>query len=293
MIIVTQCIIKYAFFSHFNIETRLGGLDFIFLIFATVFIAAGGYIINDIYDIEADKINKPTKCIVNVRMSLKNTRTLYYTFTVIGLAFGFMVSTIISKPLYIIYFIGVSVCLYIYSRDLKTIPLLGNVLVSILVGASILIVGVFDLFPLQNPVNSKGQLTVFYILKDIALFAFLINFLREIVKDIEDLQGDYTAQYRTLPIIFGTKRTARITASIGLICMFIISTYIFTYLGNHTIAIIIAFVLIIAPLAYACILLWDASTKKEFSKISFLLKIIMFIGISIIPFISKFIDHAI
>ena len=149
MIIVTQCIIKYGFFAHFNVDITLSILGFIFLTLATVCIAAGGYIINDIYDSTADKINKPSSRIVGVSIDPSKARFFYYLFTFTGIGFGFVLSAMIFKPLYILYFVGISLGLYIYSRFLKTVPLVGNILVSLIVGASILIVGVFEVLPLS------------------------------------------------------------------------------------------------------------------------------------------------
>ena len=120
MIIVTQCIIKFAFFTHFNVETTLSTLGFIFLMLATVCIAAGGYIVNDIYDITADKINKPKTRTVGVSLARKKAQLYYYLFTLIGIGLGFVVSIIIEKPRYILYFIVIALGLYVYSRFLKT-----------------------------------------------------------------------------------------------------------------------------------------------------------------------------
>lgn len=292
MIIVLQCIIKYGFFAHFDAQISLSALGFTFLIMATVFIAAGGYIINDIYDVTADKINKPKQRIIGVSIDQKQARLLYYLFTFTGMGLGFVLSAMIRKPLFMLYFLLVSISLYVYSRVLKKVPLIGNILISILVAATILILGAFELVPAMNPENEVQQWAALTVLKDIALFAFLINFLRELVKDIEDIQGDHVARYRTLPIVIGAKRTAQAASVFGLIGIFFITLYTFNYLYNEKWAVAIIFFGIIAPLGYVCAQLWEVTTKKQFSRLSLLLKIIMFLGICAIPLISYTLDHA-
>jgi 4-hydroxybenzoate polyprenyltransferase len=128
---------------------------------------------------------------------------------------------------------------------------------------------------------------------DIAIAAFLINLIREIVKDIEDIQGDHVARYRTLPIVLGAQRTARIASILSLITMTLISWYTFTFLYDHKITVGILFFGVIAPLGYVATQLWEADKKSQFSRLSLILKIIMFIGIISIPFISYAIENAI
>ena len=287
MIIVTQCIIKYGFFAHFNVDITLSTLDFIFLMLATVCIAAGGYIVNDIYDITADKINKPTTRTVDVTISRKKAQLYYYLFTFTGIGLGFVLSAMIGRPLYILYFAVVALGLYVYSRFLKTVPLVGNILVSIIVGASILIVGVFELLPQLDASNSQNQMISFNILRDISIFAFMINFLREIVKDIEDIQGDHVARYKTIPIVLGVKRTSQITAVIGIVSIAIISLYISTTAYTTKWAMVLLYIGVIIPLGYVCAQLWETTTKKQFSRLSLFLKIIMLMGICSIPIISN------
>jgi len=89
-----QCIIMFGFFKPFDIQLSLSSLGFTFLVIATVFIAAGGYIINDIIDITADKINKPKKRIVGVSIDQKRAKFLYYILTFVGVGFGFTISAV-------------------------------------------------------------------------------------------------------------------------------------------------------------------------------------------------------
>ncbi len=288
-----QCIIRYGFFKPFDIELKLSSLGFLFLVLATVLIAAGGYVINDIIDITADKINKPKRRTVGVSIDSKQAKLIYYMLTFVGIGFGFTLSAVLEKPIYFLIFAGTALALYVYSRFLRKIALVGNLIVSFTIAISIIIVGLFELLPINNDFDGEFRVFLIGIIKDISIAAFLINLIREIVKDVEDIQGDYVARYRTLPIILGAQRTARIASIIGLISLTTISWYTFTYLYENKLTVALLFFGIIAPLGYTSTQLWDADKKSQFSRLSLILKIIMLIGIITIPLISYTINNAI
>lgn len=288
-----QCIIMEGFFRPFDIELTLSKLGFLFLVIATVCIAAGGYIINDIIDSTADKINKPKRRTVGVSVDEKRAKFLYYLFTFVGVGFGFTLSAVLREPLYFLIFAGTGFALYVYSRFLRKVAFVGNVLVSLTVAMSIAIVAIFELLPIDPGYNDELKILLLHIILDISIAAFLINLIREIVKDVEDIQGDYVARYRTLPIILGAQRTARIASVLSLVTMTLISWYTFTFLYDHKFTVGILFFGVVAPLGYVATQLWEADKKSQFSKLSLILKIIMFIGIVSIPFISYTIANAI
>lgn len=288
-----QCIIMFGFFKPFDIQLSLSSLGFTFLVIATVFIAAGGYIINDIIDITADKINKPKRRIVGVSIDQKRAKFLYYLLTFVGVGFGFTLAAVIVKPLYFLIFVSTAFALYIYSRFLRKIALVGNLLVSLTVALSILIVGVFELFSIESYYDNELKAFLLDIILDISIAAFLINLIREIVKDIEDIQGDHVARYRTLPIILGAQRTARLASVLCLITLTLISWYTFTFLYDHKLTVAVLFFGVIAPLGYVATRLWEDDKKSHFTRLSLILKVIMFIGILSIPLISQTIADAI
>ncbi len=167
MIALVQYLIKYAlllpFFESYGVITTLKPLGFAILVIATVFIAAGGYIINDIYDIETDKVNKPNRLIINKHISEKNALTLFIILNVIGVGLGFYLSNGIGKSGFFVIFIMASALLYIYSSYLKQLLLVGNIVVSLVVSLSILLVGVFELLPAITDVNRSVQIMFFKI----------------------------------------------------------------------------------------------------------------------------------
>jgi 4-hydroxybenzoate polyprenyltransferase len=253
-------------------------LGYSLLILATVCIAAAGNIINDIYDIETDLVNKPDKVIVGKSMSEKTAFNLYFILNVIGVGLGFYLSHSVGKSTFFSVFVIISAALYVYASFLKQTPIIGNIVISILVAMSILIVGIFDLIPAITENNRATQITFFKILVDYAVFAFLINLVREMVKDIEDVDGDYNAQMNTLPIAIGRDRAKYIAFVVSLLPIAAVIYFIVTYLYTQQIAIGYFLVFILAPLIYTTIKIYTATLKIHYHHISSTLKIIMLLG---------------
>src|SRR5690554_635682 len=121
--------------------------QFILLVLATLCIAAGGNIINDIYDIEIDRVNKPDKVLIGKSISERTANNLFFILNIIGVGIGFYLSNVIGRPGFSALFIGISALLYLYAANLKSMLLVGNILVSILVAMSFIIVAIYDLLP--------------------------------------------------------------------------------------------------------------------------------------------------
>ncbi|MBN2868549.1 MAG: UbiA family prenyltransferase, partial [Flavobacteriaceae bacterium] len=175
-------------------------------------------------------------------------------------------------------FVVIAALLYIYASFLKPMLLVGNIVISALVSLSLIIVGIFDLLPTINMQNKFIQSSMFEVIFDYAVFAFLITFIREIVKDIQDIDGDYNAQMKTLPIVLGKSRAAKIAFGLTVAAILILAFYLNAYLYMQTVAIIYFLVAVIAPLIYIAIKLFSAENKKDFKLISRLLKVVMLLG---------------
>ena len=278
IIAFVQLLIKYALFPAFDIDTTLSALSFIILVIATLCIAAGGYIINDIYDIETDAINKPNKVIIGKSITESTANKLYILFTFIGVCLGFYLSNKVGKPPFFGLFVIIAASLYIYASYLKQIAIAGNIIVSILVALSLLIVGIFELIPAITIENRTVQSTMLEVLTDFAIFALLINFIREIVKDIQDVDGDHKVGMQTLPILFGKTRTSKITMVLTLIIIAIIVYYITSFLFMHVTVIVYYLIAVVGPLIYIAIKMATAENKTHFKHISLMLKLVMIAG---------------
>jgi len=210
MLALMQFIFRYGFLELQNIPLALAHWQYILLVLATVCIAAGGYIINNIMDVETDAENKPETLIVGKLISETKAYNLYFGFTVIGVVIGFYLSNVIEKPSFASIFIIIAAMLYFYATNLKQTLLIGNFVVALLLLLSVIIIGIFDLYPVTFEENRPVMGLLFGILLDYALFAFIINFIREIVKDLQDVNGDSIQEISTLPIVFGVNRTTKL-----------------------------------------------------------------------------------
>ncbi len=278
LIALIQVFIRFGLFIPLGTDITLSNFEFALLVIATICLAAAGNIINDIYDVPIDKINKPSKVLIGKKISEKTAFNLFVVFNVIGVGIGFYLSNIINKSVFATLFILISALLYLYATYLKSLPLIGNIVISSLVALSLIIVGLFDLLPAINYLNQEYQTLAFSMLLDYAFFAFIINLIREIVKDIEDINGDKNGGLNTLPIAIGRKRTSYIAFGLGIVTLFATIYYIYVHLYNYTIAIVYFLLLIIAPLLYFCTKIWDAKEKRDYAFLSKLLKAIMFLG---------------
>jgi 4-hydroxybenzoate polyprenyltransferase len=288
MLAFMQILFRYAFLEQQDIPLALSNLNYGLLILSTLLIAAAGYVINDIFDVVTDSINKPANVLIGKKISETTAYNLYIILNISGVALGFYLSNVIGKPGFATIFILIASLLYFYSTTLKSIMILGNIAVAFVLSISVLIIGVFDLYPVTFVENRGVMGSFFSILTDYAIFAFMINLLREIVKDIEDVNGDYNQGMNTLPIAIGMERTAKVVLVLTVIPIISLLLYIKNYFFDNNLYLItlygIAFVL--APLLYFVIKLLNAKTQKDFHHLSSVLKLVLFFGIVSIAIIT-------
>lgn len=288
MLAFMQLIFRYGFLKLQNVPLALADWHYGLLVLSTVLLAAAGYVINDIFDQDTDIENKPKEVIVGNKITETQAYNIYFALNITGVAIGFYLSNVILKPGFAAIFILIAATLYIYATSLKQIVILGNLIVALLLSFSVIIIGVFDLYPVIDQNNQPVMANLFSILLDFAVFAFMINFIREIVKDLEDIKGDSNQGMKTLAIVLGVENTSKLAAVLGLIPVAFLLVYINNYFvaNNLLVTTFYAFVFVVAPLLYFSIKVWPAKTKKEFHKLSILLKWILFFGIISIAIIT-------
>jgi 4-hydroxybenzoate polyprenyltransferase len=286
MLAFMQLIFRYGFLKLQNIPLALNDWQYGLLVLSTVLIAAGGYVINNIFDQDTDNDNKPNNVIVGKSISETNAYSIYLALNITGVSIGFYLSNVIAKPGFAALFILIAATLYFYAINWKQMLLIGNFIVALLLSFSVIIIGIFDLFPVVNQSNQPLMANLFSILIDYAVFAFMINFIREIVKDLEDVNGDYNQGMRTLPITLGISRTAKVVSILSFIPVCAILLYINNYLMPLLFVTIYMLLFVVGPLLYFSIKIWSASSQKEFHVLSLLLKWILLFGILSILVIS-------
>jgi 4-hydroxybenzoate polyprenyltransferase len=289
LIAFMQLLFRYGFLKQQNIPLALANFQFELLVLATILIAAGGYIINDIFDQETDEINKPKKAIIGNSISESMAYNIYVALTLSGVCIGYYLSNVIQRPMFLIIFILIASLLYFYATTLKQIALVGNIIVALILSFSVLIINFFDIFPATADDNRDLMRPFFLVLFDYAIFAFVINLIREVVKDLQDIKGDYNQGMQTLPIVLGVKRTSKILAILVVIPVAILLIYINNYLmlNNLYVSVIYGLLLVVAPLIFCAVNLWNANNAAHFAKISTILKWIIFFGILSIVVIDQ------
>ena len=256
--------------------------DFVLLIAATVFITAGGYVINDYFDIKTDLINKG-KVIVGTKIPRRQAMMWHSIFNIAGVAAGFYIS---SKSGYIwlgSLFLVVSGLLYFYSASYKRQFLIGNIIVALLTALVPMLVvlyewpALFRYYAINAITHPKIDIIIWWV-GGFALFAFLTNLIREIIKDIEDFEGDVAYGRNTVPVVIGV-----LTTKIVSVCL-IVLTIILLYLTWHffisdVITLIYISVAIVLPLLFVIYKLVRSSEKRQLHSASSIIKIVMSTGL--------------
>lgn len=277
LVVYLQVLLKYLVFTSYNISTNLTLIQFIILLISGALITSAGYIINDILDIKTDVINKPQKVIISKHFSIAKAKKIYFLLNTTGLILGIGLSLNIGKPTYSFIFMGTSLLLYYYSKKFKSKPIIGNFIVSFLIAISILILYFFDI---DKTVQTNSQQLVIGVVIALSIFAFFLNFNRELVKDIEDVNGDYNLNMKTLPILIGRNRTKIIAIILLLIPVGLLIYIIVISSSNYKLLAVYLLLCTLLPLLFSMIKMRSAKTKKDYTKISLYLKIIMFLGIN-------------
>lgn len=287
-----QLVFRFLFLKESNIYLALTDFNYILLIISTVCIAAGGYVINNIMDQDTDEIAKPQNRVVGVSISESVAYNWYIGLTIVGVGIGFYLSNVIYKPTFASMFILVATLLYVYATNLKQIPVLGNIVVALLLSISIIIIALFDVFPATDETNRSRMGEIFSILIDYAIFAFIINLIREMVKDMEDIDGDYQTGINTLPIAIGIQKTKIIVGTLTLVAIAILAYYVKVNLFELDYVVYYTMILIVGPLIYFGVKLLNAKQKNEFHHLSLVLKLVLFFGIISIALIVFNLKHA-
>ena len=290
MVLLTLVLTKYALINSFS---NLFDTQFTLLVISVLTITASGYIINDIFDVKADVINKPTKVYIDVSISRKHAFTIYYLLSAFGLLTGFIVAYLKGNISYSLVFIGTVLLLFWYSKSLKKIAFIGNVVVSFLTAFTLFIVFLFEKESTTTATNIFEAMVGFFkiIPTTVAflcylIFAFSTTLIREIVKDIEDIKGDYSLKMNTLPILIGINRTKNIALVLSAFVFLFLVFILKEELIHIQLLFWYAMLFIILPFAWFIYKLINAKTNTNFSKLSTLLKLIMCFGILSMLFIQ-------
>lgn len=269
----------------------LDNTQIVLLMIATATLIASGNIINDMYDIAIDRINKPHKLIVTQKISEQIAFANYLLYSFIAILSSFLLSDSVSRYGMPSIFIIISFLLYKYSKSWSAIAVIGNILISILVAMVIMLPVFFETYPFLNDLNRSFYLGLFKYLIPYAGMAFLLNLSRELVKDAVDMDGDRKGGRNSLPLMIGRMRTGRVTAVILAMVIFLVTAMIYHYFYLQPFVIYYGTFCIVGPLLFLVFQLWQVDKVAVFSKANILLKIVMLLGL-LSPIIIQYAPYA-
>jgi len=293
IVAVTQILIYHQLlnqtFKRYSISGTFNSFEFVLFVFTTLLVTASGYIINDIYDIETDRINKPDKRIIDVHLSLSAAWKIYFSMILTGALISFYLAVQRNDLFYWFIYPAAVFLLFGYSRWFKGIPYLGNILVSLFCAA---VPGIFFLSEASVLKELKiRDLTSFLPLHNLllayVLFAFLTNLYREIVKDLQDETGDKLTNIHTAAVYFGKKNTKIMALFTALITSMVITfSFSQSIFSNIPYLFILQILLIQTPLSISIIKIIQAKDDKAFRNVGLWIKLIMINGLILITYIT-------
>lgn len=279
-VLFVYCIVHPVMYAA-GAEPNIKGIYFLLLMTSYVLIAASGYIINDYFDLNIDQINKPDKLVVEKIIPRRWVIFWHLFLSVSAVAMGFYIDFNTNVRFLGLVNFACVVLLFIYSISLKKKLLSGNIVVSALTAWSILVIGWCETSNLIQPAligsftQKLTRITFLY-----TGFAFVISLIREVVKDMEDIQGDSRYGCNTMPIAWGINAT-KVFVAVWLVvlasALAIVQFYVLVFRWWWSAAYCIVF--IIVPLVYIFKLLVQAVTSKDYHRLSSLIKVVMFTGI--------------
>lgn len=273
--------IVHPIFAKAGIQPVIYGHYFLLLVLTSVLVAAAGYIINDYFDSNIDLINKPDKMVVDKLIRRRWVIVWHLAFSIVGIAIGFFIDFTSRTRL-----LGVAnmICvllLFVYSISLKKKLLSGNILISLLTAWVILVVTWCEAANLLKNADVGSytekitRITLLY-----AGFAFIISLIREVIKDMEDIEGDRRYGCHTMPIMWGLNAT-KVFVAVWLVVLIaalvIVQVYVLQFRWWFSAGYCILFTIV--PLVYTFRKLFTASSSADFHRLSTLIKLVMFTGI--------------
>lgn len=289
-IIITQLLFFYCIYMPIKGNAQLQTNTYLLyvLIFASVCIAAAGYVINDYFDIQIDAINKPNKVVINNFIKRRWAIVWHWILSGIGVGISIYVGMLMHEKIIFIVNGFCVVILWFYSTYFKKKILVGNVIIAMLTAWVILVIYFYvgsDLLLYKAFVNSDINNGIiarkfFKVTMLFVGFAFITTIIREVIKDLEDMEGDRRYGCNTMPIAWGVPVTKVFVAVWILVAVGVLATLIiYAWLSGWWLAVMYLFVFLILPFCYLLYALFLAKSTLHFHQLSRYIKLIMLTGI--------------
>ncbi|NOZ45369.1 MAG: UbiA family prenyltransferase [Chlorobi bacterium] len=285
IIVLTQYLMRYSIINPiigiYDFKLQMPDYLFALIVLSTVFIAAAGYVINDYFDRKIDQINKPGNVLIGQKINRRHAMTLHVVLNILGVVIGFYLAYVVKIYLLAFVYLVVTGLFWYYSTNYKRQFLIGNFIVAILTALVPLQIVLYEnVFLLREYHELIQPITniVFWWVAAFAFYAFITNLIREIIKDIEDFEGDNAYGRNSVPVILGLN-TSKILIIILIVFTIAAVSYTYYYFIHDNYTLTYVLVAIILPLIGLIIQIIIGKNKKDFRRASIILKGIMFTGI--------------
>lgn len=283
------------------LSPELSDFQYAMLILSVIGLAAAAYVINDYYDRAADKINKPDRVVIGVKIHEKDALIWFYGLNAMSLGLGFFLALRVDNlRLFYLYVVSVLVN-WLYARYLKKVAFIGNLAVSVSLAMVIWIPYLFE--PVYFAKDLEGIEGMVDFVQKVILWtsvaALLLNLIREIVKDIQDVEGDVEMHCKTIPILLGQAKTSLIIQFLTLIAIggFSYLMYRFYLMGINQLYwlqqmnVYIGISILLPCIALFVILFWQRNLKvRHWAWISHSIKLMMLLGLFALLFFKHYLE---
>ena len=263
------------------------------LILATVFIAAGGYVINDYFDVKIDAINRPDRLIVTRGVTKPEAMRLFQVLTVVGIVCGLITAACLRSWVTAVIFVFVPGLLWFYSASYKRQLIIGNLIVAFVAALAPLLTAIANvawLRHLYGDVNGIDVLSLTTLPHDIyvwiggfAAFAFLGTLIREVIKDMQDVMGDRELECHTLPVVLGEPATKGIVTALLLLmagAIVWLAWWVIPFPNGwnslHARYVVLG---LLIPIACELWLIWSARLSSDYRTAQSVMKFVLLMGV--------------
>ena len=271
-------------FEHSGESPILSISELHLLVSASVLIAGAGYIINDYFDLNIDRINKPQKLVIDRFISRRWAMFLHLFFSIAGVIISANVAINLKNPLIIFFNILSVFLLFVYSSTFKKKLLSGNIIIAAL-SAWVILVLFLGSFQWTNgnliPIWSKALKEIYKISVIYSSFAFIVSLIREVIKDIEDEKGDQRNGCKTMPIIWGIRST-KVFIGVWIFVLFGMLAILFFNLivAGWFLGVLYIMFILIPLLVRIFFKMGRSNSKKHYTQLSRDVKVFMLAGIA-------------
>jgi 4-hydroxybenzoate polyprenyltransferase len=244
----------------------LNGWQYALLVLSCVLIAAGGFLINNTFGVGREHKAQLTEATVY---------NLYIALNIVAAGIGYYIANIGEKPMYLGIFVVAAATLYLYATSLKQTFLISNILLALVMTLPLVAIGIFNIYYVLSPETFALTRLMFEVLLDYIVFGFVINLILTFINDLANTDADYNAGLSTMPIVLGRARAVKIVLGFTLIPVALVLYYCQSHLLNLPVALGFVLLFVCGPLVYMLIKLWGAGSRKDFTHLEGLLKLVL------------------